>query len=112
MVVYAKDTTKISTIGGEIFDYPMPNEEIGISYQTLHGRGPIKNNYLNTVCHEIYVIISGTAVFTIKGKAFSVEPKDMVIIEPNTPHFIQANHLVYFTITRPNWYESQYKEVA
>ena len=111
MIIHSTETTKISIAGGEIWDYPLPTEDIGISYQTITGRGPQKGKYLNTVCHEIYFIISGSAVFHIKDKMHTVKENDIVIVEPNSPHFIEAKNLRYITITRPNWYEEQYKEL-
>jgi mannose-6-phosphate isomerase-like protein (cupin superfamily) len=94
-----------------IWDYPMPNKEIGISYQKLNGRGPKKGRYLNKVCHEIYFIISGTAKFYINDQAHQVEAKDSIVVEPNVAHYIKTSKLEYLTITRPDWYDEQYKQV-
>lgn len=111
MIIPFTKTTKILSPGGAIWDYPLPTEDIGIAYQILDGRGPRKGAYLNTVCHEVYFIISGTATFHIKGAKWDVKENDLVIIEPNTPHSVEAKNLKYITITRPNWYEEQYKAV-
>lgn len=89
----------------------MPSEDIGISFQTLDGRGPRKGRYLNTVCHEIYFIIKGSALFYIKDEKHEVKERDVIIIEPNTAHHIEARNLEYITITQPNWYKEQYQEV-
>lgn len=111
MVIHSHNTTKISTPGSTIWDYPMPTEDLGISRQILNGRGPLEGKYLNKVCHEIYFITGGTAVFAINNTKYDVKKNDVVIIAPNTPHYIETKHLTYITITRPNWYEAQYQEV-
>lgn len=111
MVIHSNKTTKISTPGSTIWDYPMPKEDLGISRQILDGRGPQQGRYLNKVCHEIYFITGGSAIFHINNTKYDVKENDVVIIAPNTPHYIKAKNLKYITITRPNWYEAQYQEV-
>lgn len=111
MIITFSNTTEIQTTEGTIWDYPMPNKEIGISYQTLSGRGPAKGRYCNTVCNEIYFIIKGSATFYIAESTHEVREKDVVIVEPNTSHHFETEHLEYITITRPDWYEEQYKAV-
>lgn len=111
MIIRSSDATKIPFPEGTIWDYPMPNEDIGISYQELHGRGPAKGKYLNKVCHEIYFIISGSASVYMNSSNSEVTTNDVIIVEPNTPHYIKAKNLKYITITRPNWYEKQYEVV-
>jgi len=103
-------TTKIPTEEGVIWDY-LINKEIGVSYQELKMRGPKSGRYLNEVCHEVYFIIEGTAKFFVGQEIYSVQPKDIVVVEPNTPHHIETSSLRYITITRPDWYEAQYKQV-
>lgn len=112
MIIKFSQTTKFPLTGGGIWDYPMPDKTLGISFQTLEGRGPEKNQYLNNVCHEIYFIIKGHGTFVINGKKHDVKEKDVIVIEPNIPHYIETQHLEYITITRPDWYEEQYEEVS
>jgi mannose-6-phosphate isomerase-like protein (cupin superfamily) len=111
MVIKSANTSKIPIPGGTIWNYPLPSEDIGISYQELNGPGPLRGWYLNTVCHEIYFVISGTAVFFIKDKKYDVEQNDVIIVEPNSKHKIDAKNLKYITITKPDWYEGQYQEI-
>lgn len=112
MLIKSSDSTKISIPEGTIWDYPMPNEDVGISYQTLNGRVPTKGRGVNTVCQEIYFVISGTATIYLGDKHYSVGSNDIVVIEPNiASHLEGANDLKIITITRPNWYEKQYKIV-
>lgn len=102
-------TTKISTDKGSIWDYPI-DQSIGLSLQTLQGRGPSSGSYVNNVCDEIYFIISGEAVFNVDGKNIPVSKNDLVKVPEKTPHSIQttgAEPLTFITITRPDWFEEQ-----
>lgn len=101
---------KIETQEGNIWDYEI-NKEIGVSYQTLHMRGPQSGRYVNTVCHEVYFIIKGEAVFVVGEYKYSVSENDVIVVEPNTPHHIETEDLTYVTITRPDWFEGQAKLV-
>lgn len=110
MHIKSTKAKKIIVDEGVIFDYPMPNEELGISYQILHGRCPVKGRYLNTKVHEIYFIISGSATFFLGSKKFTIGKNDIIIVKPNTPHHLEnVKNLKFITITRPNWYPEQYK---
>ena len=108
MLIRFSATEKTVVPEATIWDYPI-SKDIGISYQQLKGRGPQTGQYLNTVCHEIYFIIKGTATFDVKGEKQTVKEKDVVVVEPNTPHSIETTNLEYITITRPDWYEEQYQ---
>ena len=112
MLIKARDAEKILVPEAAIWDYKFPTEDIGVSYQTLNGRGPKQGRYLNTVCHEIYFIVNGSATFYVKDQVYTVGERDIVVVEPGTPHYIETSNLTFITITRPNWYEAQYKEVA
>lgn len=104
-------TGEISTEEGDIWDYPI-SKEIGVSYQELRMRGPKSGRYLNKVCHEVYFVIKGSAKFVVGDEEYEVGEKDVVVVEPNTAHHIETTDLTYITITRPDWYEEQYEQVA
>ena len=114
-VVPFSSATKIVTPEATIWDYAIA-KDVGISYQNLKGRGPQTGQYLNTVCHELYFIIKGEAIFYINGVEHLVAAKDVVVVEPNTSHYIEVkdgtDQLEYITITRPDWYAEQYKQVT
>lgn len=74
-------------------------------------RGPKSGRYLNKECHEIYFIIEGSAKFFVKDEECEVEEKDIMVVKPNTAHYIETTNLRYITITRPDWYEEQYEQV-
>lgn len=103
-------TSKITTTEGTIWDYAI-NKDVGVSYQELTMRGPQVGRYLNRECHEIYFIIEGQATFVVGDHTYRVAERDVVVVEPNTPHHIETTQLRYLTITRPDWYEAQYELV-
>ncbi|MEN9390674.1 MAG: hypothetical protein RLZZ283_774 [Candidatus Parcubacteria bacterium] len=111
MLIKFSDTSKIETVEGTIWDYPI-SKDIGISYQNLKTRGPATGKYLNHECHEIYFVISGVATFKTTTESHEVGPHDVVVMEQNVAHHIETDGLEYITITRPDWYEGQYETVA
>jgi mannose-6-phosphate isomerase-like protein (cupin superfamily) len=108
MVIKAANATKIPIEEGVIFDYPLPTEEMGLAFETLNGRCPPKGKYKNAVCHETYFIINGSASFFIDGNVYSVEPKDIVQISPESVYYLTTDQLEVIIISRPNWYEKQF----
>lgn len=111
-MIIKKSQTTIESLGkGTIWDYPMPNDDIGISYQEHHGRVPERGWGSNTVCYEIYYIVRGNADVYIENEHDTLQEGDMVILLPGQKSYLVANHLRILTITKPNWYLEQYKEV-
>lgn len=92
-----------------IWDYPMPSEETGISYQILNGRKPEKGWYRNTVCREIIFVIDGKASVNIDDDEFDLSSGDVVILEVGQKHFGNYHNTRLITVTSPNWYEEQCK---
>lgn len=110
MVIKKAKTTVEQFVGGKIWDYPMPDEPVGISYQEHHGRVPKKGWGVNTVCWEAYYIIEGSAKVWIDDDEYTVASGDVVILKPNQRSFLVTKKLRLLTITQPNWYPEQYKE--
>ncbi|OGK29254.1 hypothetical protein A3D06_00835 [Candidatus Roizmanbacteria bacterium RIFCSPHIGHO2_02_FULL_40_9] len=108
MFIKKSQSTPIKTDNDStIWDYPMPSEEQGISYQELNGRLPKKGWYKNIKCHEIFFIISGSATVTIEDETQDANEGDMVIIEPGQKHYGIYQQTKLITITTPNWYDEQ-----
>lgn len=112
MVIRKNQTTKIAaTPGNIIWDYPMPSEDHGVSYQELDGPIPETGWYRNTVCHELFYIIEGTATMFIDDKKYEAGPGDVVILTPNQKHKGVYHQTKMITVTSPNWYEKQCERV-
>jgi len=101
MVIKFSQTTKIPLAQGTVWDYPMPNEHLGISYQEHNGRVPQKGWGVNTACLEEYFIIDGKARVFIDNKEYEADKGDIIILEPGQKSYLIADHLKLLTITRP-----------
>ena len=111
-MIIKKNQTKLEHFSeGKVFDYPMPSEKIGISYQEHNGRAPKKGWGVNKICYEIYYIISGKAEIYIEDEKSIVENDDVVVIFPGQKSYMKAHNLKLITITSPNWSSDQYSEV-
>ncbi|MBI2044237.1 AraC family ligand binding domain-containing protein [Candidatus Pacearchaeota archaeon] len=95
-----------------ILDYPMPNEKVGISSQEHQGRVPKKGWGVNTVCYEVMYVLGGTAEIYVDDEHYKVKEGDVIILQPKSKSYLIGNKLHLLTITQPNWYKEQYKEVA
>ena len=111
MIIKKQQTTVESFAKGSIWDYPIPDEQLGISYQEHNGRVPEKGWGMNTVCFEAYYIIGGTAEVCIDDEQDTIQAGDVVILKPGSKSYLIADHLRIVTITQPNWYKEQYKEI-
>ena len=111
-MIIRKSQTKIEHFAkGKVFDYPMPNKNIGISYQEHNGRVPIKGWGINKVCYELYFIIDGNAETFIDKEKEIIAKGDLVIIFPGQKSYMMANNLKLITVTSPNWNKEQYQEL-
>ncbi len=64
-----------------MWDYPIPSDDVGISYQEYHGRGPEKGWWVNTVCWEAYIVTSGIATVYIDDQVFNIKKGDVIVEE-------------------------------
>ncbi len=96
---------------GKGWDYVLPTEDIGISYQEYDGEAPDHGRWVNTVCWEAYFVITGSATIYEDDTEYEVGPRDVVIMLPGQKIRMNARKLKILTITKPNWYESQAKIV-
>lgn len=107
-MVIKPDPKAFSTAtGGHGWDYVLPSEDVGISYQEYDGVAPDHGWWVNDVCWEAYFIIEGTATVYINERTYTVGPRDLVIMLPGEKVRMMAKRLKLITITKPNWYQSQ-----
>lgn len=104
-----KTQTKKEQFGknGLVWDYPMPDEKIGIAVQELNGRVPDSGWGRNNVCYEVCYVLKGTGDVFIEDKNFKVEEGDMFTINPKEKSYIVGRNLKILTATSPNWYKEQ-----
>ena len=112
MIIRKQQTTQEGiSKNHQIWDYKLPNEKIGVSYQELNGRVPEKGWGINETCFEVYYVISGKAKANIDKNVYDIESGDLVVLEPHHKSYLEANNLQIITITNPNWLPEQYKEI-
>lgn len=109
MLIKADTRAFATAINGKGWDYPLPTEDIGISYQEYDGKAPDHGRWINTVCWEAYFIIDGTATIEIDSTTYEAQARDLLVILPGQKVRMTARQLKLLTITKPNWYESQAK---
>lgn len=95
----------------KIFDYDLGTEEVGVSYQELRGRIPKEGQGKNLEVDEWYFVLEGTGTVAIDGQDFAIEQGDIVNLPKGSTSCLEANDMKILTITRPNWFEDQYRDV-
>ncbi len=108
----AQSVLEVNSTVAKIFDYPLGSDDVGFSYQELHGRIPESGVGKNNRCDEWYFVIDGTGEVTINGKSEVIEKGDLVVLTKQSKSFLIANNMKILTITKPNWSEDQYDELS
>lgn len=107
----AQSVLEVNSHVAKIFDYQLSSDDVGFSYQELHGRVPESGVGRNKQCDEWYFVIDGSGEVSIDGKAEVIEKGDLVIITKKSKSFLVANNMKILTITKPNWRDDQYEEL-
>lgn len=92
---------------GLVWDYPMPEDKIGIALQELDGRVPDSGWGRNNICYEVCYAISGTAEVFVGDRKYEVAEGDIFVIKPREKSYIIGHDLKILTVTSPNWYKEQ-----
>lgn len=110
MIIRKNDSNlEVNEPGNKVFDYPMPTDQAGFSYQELDGRVPKKGAGKNFVCLEYFYVLAGRADVWIDDIKFDAGPGDIVIINQGCCSYLIAHELKMLTITKPDWYAEQYE---
>lgn len=112
MIIKRTNATPETFGNGKVFDYPMGETTVGISYQEHHGRVPEKGWGINTMCWEAFYVISGKAEVFVDEDHDVIESGDVVVLKPGQKSYIIAENLKLLTVTKPDWFKEQYKEVV
>ncbi len=107
----AQSIPEVSSRVAKIFDYPLVSDDVGFSYQELHGRIPESGVGKNNKCDEWYFVIEGRGEVTINGKSEVIEKGDLAVLTKKSKSFLIADNMKILTITKPNWREDQYEEL-
>lgn len=96
----------------KIYDYPLSGVKVGLSYQEyLEGRHPRLGGWKNTVCEEVYYILSGQASIFVDNEVCEAGEGDAVVIPVGSTSYLKTQGVKILTITNPDWYPEQHQEV-
>ncbi len=108
MVITQKQTIKIKAGKQHIvWDYPMTNKNIGISYQEINGKSPDNGWWKNSVCEEWYYVMGGKGKALIENKSHDFSSGDIIVLPKMKKHKIIGKKLKLLAITTPDWYYEQ-----
>ncbi len=89
-------------------EYPLHDKDINGTIIELSGRYPEKGLAVNLECKELAYVVKGEGILVVKGKKYSLEEGDVVLIEPNEKYFWQGNMMLFMVCT-PAWSPKQHK---
>lgn len=96
---------------GFVYEYPDANKDLGIAVSELHGRIPEEGRMKNTVCHEAYYVLSGSARVFMGDQVFEISEGDVFQIEPQQEFYVEAQDLKLVIPTTPAFYPEQWENV-
>jgi|SRR3989338_3188938 len=108
MLVKKKDSVKeIGTKECSVWDYRLPEKDLGISVQKITSRFPKTGWSRNSVCKEVCFILSGSGIVCVENKAHKVSRGDVVVINPGEKSYAKAKSMEILVVTSPDWYPDQ-----
>lgn len=109
-LVFNLDDAKHYTIdGGECYLYPdSPTGRLSAAYVEQDGRYPLQGYRYNEVCTEAFFVISGKLKLTLNKKTYTLKPRDVVYVPPNTKYSVEGKGKS-FVFIEPKWDSAQNK---
>lgn len=89
-------------------EYPFPSEKLGFATAKIEGRYPENGWAKNTVCDEIYFVISGKAKIHCNNEAVEIKTGDAFLFQKGEKYFVEGEFLEIAVITAPAWFAEQY----
>jgi mannose-6-phosphate isomerase-like protein (cupin superfamily) len=94
-----------------VWEYDFPSKNLGFATAKINGRYPEKGKAMNTICDEMYYVISGEAVVHTADGEFKIKQGDAFLFEKNKWYWVEAKNLFIALPTAPAWYFEQYKQL-
>lgn len=76
----------------------------------LSGRYPDKGFAINSVSHELVLVLSGSGVIGTKNKEFQIELGNCILIRPKEKYYWRG-HMALFMACAPSWKTKQHHMV-
>lgn len=94
-----------------ISEYRLEDERVDAAIAKISGRYPDEGWVLNRVSTETAYIVSGSGKLVTEEKETSLEPGDVVLIEPGEKFYWEGN-MSLFVSCAPAWKYGQYEHLT
>lgn len=88
-------------------EYVMSESHISGATAIVYGRYPEKGFAVNTVSHELALVLSGNGYIGTKRKKTAIELGDCILIKPNEKYYWDG-HMAIFIVCTPTWKQKQH----
>lgn len=88
-------------------EYVMPEPSISGATAIVYGRYPEKGFAVNTVCHELALVLSGNGFIGTQRKKIAIEIGDCILLQPNEKYYWDG-HMAIFIVCTPKWKPRQH----
>lgn len=93
-------------------EYSIDDKDINTALVTLSQRNPEKGYFMNEVCKEVVIVLSGEGSIAFKNSDMvSLAEGDSVVIEPGEMYFWEGK-LELVVSCSPAWYPEQHKIIG
>ena len=108
-IVKQKKTRRVDASSTtSVEEYIMPESSISGTTAIIYGRYPEKGFAVNTLCHELALVLSGNGFISTTRKKTPIELGDCILIQPNEK-FYWDGHMAVFIVCTPKWKPQQHK---
>lgn len=91
-------------------EYIMREPAINGATAIITGRYPEKGYVVNSLSHELVLVLSGNGYIGTKRKKYSIELGDCILLQPKEKYFWNG-HMALFTVCTPKWKSRQHHVV-
>lgn len=91
-------------------EYVMPEKTISGATTIVYGRYPETGFAINTISHELVLVLSGNGYIGTQRKKRAIELGDCILLQPNEKYYWDG-HMALFIVSAPRWQRKQHKIV-
>ena len=88
-------------------EYVMTEPAISGATAIVYGRYPEKGYAVNTMSHELALVLSGNGYIGTVHKKTQIELGDCILLQPNEKYFWDG-HMAIFIVCTPKWKPRQH----
>lgn len=99
-ITYAKQSIeRKNTEVCVVTEYPPIDNNLDFAIVQISGRYPNARQAMNTKCKEIVYIQNGSGCITVSNVEYTLNPGDIVLIEPGEQFFWEGNMTLHIACT-------------